>query len=641
MYWPRPSSVLLLLLCGAVQAQEALGSWPTLPRGQASIAVMDRSGHFLGRLQPQKRYWVSLDRIPAFLQKALLAVEDSRFYEHGGVDYQGIARAVVKDVIKGKLVQGGSTITQQLIKNKYLSSERSLDRKLKEANMAMDFEKRYSKRQILEMYFNEIYYGNGIWGIAQAARFYFDKSPEDLSDAECLLLAGVPKNPSGYNPFGEAEHVSSRRNMVLRRLQDLHLVSPMQTESLCRAWVTRPANPAPEILVQIRSRLVERFGAEAVEQGGLHVFTTVDLTLQKQAELALREGVKRLAPGLQGAILCMDPTSGDILAAVGDAVGGQSALNRAFLARRQPGSSIKPLIYTAALEKGLTAADVRSDEPVSYDRGNGHTWTPQNYAGERFGNMPLRQALAHSSNTIAVKVLDEVGVPSFVEFAGRMGLRLHPENGLSLALGTDEVSLKELAQAYTPLAAGGVRAEARLILRIHNLRQGTWQEDAPLLTPACSPQAAFIATQMMKEVLATGTAKGLHAFAQAHPAAGKTGTTDNYVDAWFVGYTPALLTGVWLGCDRPKSMGRGFTGGSAAAPIWGAFMRKAVSFRPAEDFPRPEGVTSLFIDPATGQPATPDSPVKLEEWFVSGSEPGGSGIKPLEAPLPEPERPEE
>jgi 1A family penicillin-binding protein len=620
-------------LSASQPAQSSFATCPPLPTGVTSITVLDSQGKYVGRIPPQNRYWASLDRIPSFLQQALLAVEDARFYEHSGIDFRSIARAAIKDVLKGRMAEGGSTITQQLIKNKFLSSTRTLDRKLEEAKLAMEFEKQYTKPQILEMYFNEIYYGNGAQGIVQAARLYFDKSPEELTEGECLLLAGVPKNPSRYNPFGKAADVAGRRDIVLKRMEDLHLISPQRKLALqAHGAATHPLGQAPQYLAQIRAQLIGRLGPEAVELGGLEVVAALDLDLQHQAEKTLRDGVKRLSPGLQGALVCVDPTTGDVLAAVGDADGVHGAINRAFVSRRQPGSAIKPLIYAAALEKGLTAASLWSDDPVGYDAGKGQVWRPQNYGREQFGELSLRQALAHSDNIITVKVLEVVGVPPFVAFAGRMGLSLHAQNGLSLALGTDEVTLKDLVQAYAPLATGGMKAEARTILRIYDRKHQAWIENPPILSQVLSPAASFVTTQMLKDVLTYGTAKSLHTFSQAHSSAGKTGTTDNYVDAWFIGYTPTLVTGIWIGYDQPRSGGKGFTGGAVAAPIWERFMNKVVTSRPEVDFTRPETVLTRRVDPTTGLLAREECPQKQDEFFITGTEPAEYCTRHGEAP---------
>ena len=552
----------------------------------------------------------------------MVAVEDARFYEHGGIDVRGIARALVKDVVKGRMAEGGSTITQQLIKNRYLTGAKTIERKIDEARMAMDFEVKYSKRQILEMYFNEIYYGNGAWGIAQAARLYFDKNPEELNEAECAMLAGVQKNPGRYNPLGKAALVTGRRDVVLKRMEELGMITLRQKQQL-RAHPPAVVKPgqAPQYLAQVRGKLIERYGADVIEQGGLEVTAALDLNLQKQAEQILRDGVKRISPELQGALVCLDPATGDVLAAVGGVDVTQGGYSRAFTARRQPGSAIKPLIYAAALDKGITASSIWDDTPAAYNRGNGEVWRPLNYGREQYGELSLRQALAYSNNVIAVKLLDTVGVPDFIDFAGRMGLSLRKENGLSLALGTDEVSLNELVQAYTPLATAGMRTEARVIIRVYDSRRRSWTENPPAITPVLAPATAYVTTQILKDVLTYGTGKGLKKFSQAHPAAGKTGTTDDYRDAWFVGYTPQIITGVWVGYDKPRPGGKGFTGGAIAAPIWERFMRKAVAAKPGSDFIKPDTVVSVTIDPTNGCRATEGSPQRRDEYYIVGTEP--------------------
>lgn len=621
-------------------AQENFATYPPLPVGSSSIRVFDNQGRFVGRILPEKRYWVTIDRIPLFLQQAVVAVEDARFYEHGGIDVRGIARALVKDVVKRRLAEGGSTITQQLIKNRYLTGAKTIERKIEEARLAMEFEEKYTKKQILEMYFNEIYYGNGAWGLAQAARLYFDKSPEELSDAECAMLAGVQKNPSRYNPLGKPAHVTGRRDAVLTRMVATGMLSARQRQQLRAAppAVVKPGQ-APQYLAHVRTKLIERYGAEIVEQGGLEVTAALDLNLQKQAEQALREGIRRISPDLQGALVCLDPATGDLLAAVGGVETVPGGYNRAFLARRQPGSSIKPLIYAAALEKGFTAASIMDDTPAVYDRGNGEPWKPLNYGREQYGELPLRQALAYSSNIIAVKLLDAIGVPYFADFAARLGLPQRVQNGLSLALGTDEVTLSDLVLAYAPLASGGSRPEARTIIRIYDRNRRTWTDTPPLASPVLAPATAYVTTQMLKDVLTYGTAKGLRRFSHDRPSAGKTGTTDDYRDAWFIGYTPQLITGVWAGYDKPRPGGKGFTGGAIAAPVWERFMRKAVASRPVTDFSRPETVVAVSIDPSTGFLSTEQCPQKREEFYIAGTEPseycpkhGGTVLPPVSLP---------
>ncbi|HEY6874402.1 MAG TPA: PBP1A family penicillin-binding protein [Geobacteraceae bacterium] len=635
---------LAVSLVSSAGAQENFVTYPLLPAGYSSIKVFDNQGRYVGRILPEKRYWVPIDRIPAFLQKAVVAVEDARFYEHNGIDVRGIARALVKDVVKRRMAEGGSTITQQLIKNKFLSKEKTIDRKLEEARLALEFERKYTKKQILEMYFNEIYYGNGAWGIAQAARLYFDKNPEELTDAECSLLAGVQKAPGRYNPLGKPADVVRRRDVVLSRMLDQGMITTRQKQDL-RAHPAPVVQPVkvPQYLARVRDKLIERYGPEVIEQGGLEVTAALDLNLQKLAEETLRDGVTRISPQLQGALLCLDPATGNVLAAVGGVDYAKSPYDRAFAAKRQPGSSIKPLIYAAALEKGIAPSSIWNDAPVAYNRGNNEAWKPLNYGGEQYGDITLRQALAHSNNVVTVKLLETIGVPYFVEFAGKIGLPLRAQNDLSLALGTEEVTLNDLVLAYAPLADGGSRPEPRIIIRIYDRNRRAWTENPPAVTPVLAPATAFITTQMLKDVMTYGTAKGLRKFSQERPSAGKTGTTSDYRDAWFIGYTPQMVTGVWVGYDKPKPGGKGFTGGAVAAPIWGRFMRQALAAKPVVDFPKPDTVVSVAIDPATGYLATPDCPVKRDEFYIPGTEPtehcpkhGGEAAKPLPPPLPQP-----
>lgn len=644
-YSPLMVFFLVSSLVSSVLAQENFATYPPLPPGYSSIKVFDSKGRFVGRISPEKRFWVSIDRIPLFLQNALVAIEDSRFYEHGGIDVRGIARALVKDVVKGKLAEGGSTITQQLIKNRYLSGEKTIDRKFREAQLAIEFEHKYTKKQILEMYLNEIYYGNGAWGIAQASRLYFDKNPEELTDAECSLLAGVPKSPARYNPQGKASRVTGRRDLVLKRMVELKMITIRQQKYLrAHPPAVVPRGQAPYYLAHIRNKLIERYGPGIAEQGGLDVTAALDLNLQKLAEKSLREGVKRISPQLQGALLCLDPNTGDVLAAAGGVDFALSAYDRAFSARRQPGSAIKPLIYAAALEKGFTPGSIFNDTPVAYNKGNGETWKPLNYGREAFGELTLRQALAYSNNVITVKLLEAIGVPYFVEFARKLGLSLRLNNDLSLALGTEEVTLSDLVLAYTPLANGGSRPESRTIIRIYDHNRHTWAEMPAAVTPVLSPATAFVTTQMLKDVMIYGTAKTLNKFSRERPSAGKTGTTDDYRDAWFIGYTPQVITGIWVGYDKPRPGGKSFTGGAVAAPIWGRFMRQALAARPVVDFPKPDTVVSVSIDPATGKLATADCPVKRDEFYIAGTQPteycpkhGGEPLKPSSPDLPLPD----
>lgn len=630
--------LLALVITATAFAQETIATYPPLPTGYTSIRVFDSHGQFAGRILTTKRYWVRIDQVPVFLQKALIAIEDARFYEHGGIDMRGIARAMVKDVMKGRMAEGGSTITQQLIKNKYFHGEKTIERKVREGILAMEYEQKYTKKQILEMYFNEVYFGNGAWGIAQAARLYFDKPPQELNQIECVLLAAVPKAPTRYNPSGDKAMINKRKNLILKRMMTLKMITAQQEKKLrSRPISVIKSGEAPSYLAHVRYKLIEHYGPEIVDQGGLDVITAMNLPMQRLAEKALQEGVRRISPQLQGALLALDPNTGDVLAAVGGVDFAQNPYDRAFFAKRQPGSAIKPLLYAAALEKGYTAGTIFNDAPVTYNRGNNEKWTPHNYDRKLYGDLSLRQALAYSNNIISVKLLDAIGVPYFIDFAAQLGLNLQTTNDLTLALGSGEVTLHDLVSAYAPFANGGLRPQSRTILRIYDRQHQSWTETPPAITPALAPATAFVTTQMLKDVLTYGTAKTLKSFALQQQAAGKTGTTDDYRDAWFIGYTPQIITGVWVGYDKPRPGGPGFTGGAVCAPIWGRFMRGALAGKPVFDFPKPDTVVTVLIDPTTNELATPLCPVQREEFYIMDTQPtkpcekhGGPNLEPVE-----------
>ncbi|GAB4303697.1 MAG: PBP1A family penicillin-binding protein [Desulfuromonadia bacterium] len=612
--------VLVVSTLSPSVAEEPVARFPLLPSGFQPVRVFDRHGTFVGRILPERRYWTPLERIPLFLQKAVVAVEDARFYEHPGIDVKGIARALVKDVIKGRLVEGGSTITQQLVKNRHLSAEKSIDRKIEEARLAIDYEKRYTKQQILEMYLNEIYYGNGAWGIAQAARLYFDKEPEALTEGECLVLAGIPKNPGRYNPRGKAEDVNRRRDVVLKRMEELGIITAAKRRALRATRVVyTPPDQTSEYLALVRERLQGRYGTEIIERGGIEVTASLDLRLQKIAEQVIRTGVRRRDPSLQGALVAVDPNTGDILAMVGGIDYPKDTFNRALLGRRQPGSAIKPFLLAAAVEQGVTAVDLLDDDPVSYPAGGGKVWTPQNYGDERFGVLSLRRAIAISNNVIAVKLLDRIGIDPFVSTLERVGIQVS-ERDLTLSLGTSPVSLHDLVRGYIPFANGGTFVDTRVIVRIYDRIFRQWQETGVFARGALAPATSFIVTSILRDVLTDGTARSARALARTHPLAGKTGTTTDGRDAWFVGYAPDLLAGVWVGYDRGKTGGKGFTGASVALPLWRQFMERFLEKRSPLDFPVPHEVVRVRIDPDTGCRVDEGVADGVMEYFAPGTE---------------------
>ena len=457
-----------------------------------------------------------------------------------------------------------------------------------------------------------------------------------MNETECAILAATPKAPARYNPSGEPARVVKRKNLVLARMAALKIITARKEKALrSRRYSVIKRGEGPSYLAHVRYKLIETYGQGIIEQGGLDVITAMDLPMQRMAERTLSEGVRRISPRIQGALLALDPHTGDILAAVGGVDFAKNPYDRTFFAKRQPGSAIKPLIYAAALDKGYTASTIFNDAPVAYNRGNNEKWTPQNYEHKHYGDLSLRQALAYSNNVITVKLLDDIGVPYFVDVAARLGLTLRTPNDLSLALGSEDVTLHDLVSVYSPFANGGMRPQSRTILRIYDRNRQTWTETPVNLASVLSPATAFVTTQMLRDVLTYGTAKTLKSFALKRQAAGKTGTTDDYRDAWFIGYTPQVITGIWVGYDKPQPGGPGFTGGAVCAPIWGNFMRGALAGKPVVDFPRPDTVVSVLIDPTTNQLATPLCSVTREEFYIEGTQPtkhcekhGGADIEP-------------
>ena len=473
----------------AVQAQEKMATYPTFPPGYTSIKVFDNQSRFVGRILPEKRYWASIDQIPIFLQNALVAIEDARFYEHGGIDLRGITRALVKDVIKGETGRGGlddhPAVDQEQI---FFRQKNHRDGRSRKACSALEYERKYTKKQILEMYFNEVYFGNGAWGIVQAARLYFDKYPQELTEAECALLAGVPKAPTRYNPLGKPAITRDRKNLILKRMAELKMITPGREKKLRLQpiAVVQPGE-APYYLAHIRNKLIERYGAEIIEQGGLDVIAAMDLKLQRLAERVLARGHRTDFPQAPGRTAVPGPSYRGYPGGGGGDRFQAKPYNRAFFAKRQPGSAIKPLIYAAALEKGITAGSIWNDDPVILSRNEHADWKPRNYGNEHYGNLPLRQALAYSDNIITIKLLEAIGVPDFVRFAGKLGLSLRSPNDLSLALGTDEVTLSDLMLAYAPLANGGSRPSRRTIIRIYERYQEQLDGDPPRGQPGPFP----------------------------------------------------------------------------------------------------------------------------------------------------------
>ena len=604
-----------------------------------STVVYSSDNKLICQFYQQKRLFVSLDQIPKTLIDTFLAVEDSKFYSHHGLDYKAIIRAFWVNFKAGKIKEGGSTITQQLSKVLFLTPKRNFARKIKEAILALQIEKKYTKDEILELYLNQIYFGNGAYGVESAARTIFGKTIQELDLAQTAMIAGLPNSPNRYSPQNNFSLALRRRNHVLKRMVGEQVISEEQFFSA----VTSPMEIlpkkggviAPYFSEYIRQYLEKKYGANLLYKGGLKVYTTLDSKMQEAAEEAVYTGLKiiderrqkRAYPdddqSPQAALIAIDPQNGFVKCMVGGRDFKSSQFNRATQAQRQPGSAMKPIIYAAAIEQGFTAADVIIDSPfiLPNSDGRGKSWKPENFSKRFYGPTTLRQALEKSRNVVTVKLLNKIGIDTALSRALKMGIKSPLAPYLSLALGSSEVTLLELTSAYGALANLGVHIEPVFVERILDREEKIIDEHSfSRQQRALSAQTAYIVTNMLYGVIQRGTA----GFAKRlpFPLAGKTGTTDNFKDAWFIGYSPELVAGVWLGMDKNQSLGKGETGGKAACPIWTSFMGKALeSYKNIPEFPIPSGVYFDYIDPVTGLLAEEDSQNKFLEVFKEGNGP--------------------
>ncbi len=590
----------------------------------------------------QVREWIPMAQIPPQIVETVLAIEDRRFYSHFGIDPIAVGRAVWTNVTKGGVVQGGSTITQQLAKNLFYSPQRTMGRKFKEALAALVLEVKYTKQNILESYLNEIYLGQAgfvsIYGVSEAAHRYFGKTLQQLTVEEVAMVAGLIKGPNSYAPTKHPDLAKQRRDVVLRRLRELGLLTE---EALHRAAneplrVTPPEDvltDAPYFLDAVL-RQVEEAGAVPIPEG-MRIDSTLDPMIQQAATESLEKGLAKLEKtypylnssqeSMQGAVVVIDPKNGSVLALVGGRDYRRSQFNRALQARRQPGSLFKPFVYLAALEAAregqagqLTAASLLTDEPVTFESGAG-PWSPQNYDKQFHGPITVRNALEQSLNVPAVQAAKTVGTKPIVQLLRRLGVTSAIGDDLSsVALGSSSVSLMEITAAYGAIANGGIAVKPTAVRSTRD-RQGdmVWNT-VPDRQQATSPQGAYVLTSLLEGVIQRGTASKAKVLGLQGAAAGKTGTTDGYRDAWFVGYTSDVAIGVWVGFDDERSLR--LTGAQAALPIWMDIARRVIPPNvPA--FVAPSGVVTRDIDPKTGQLATSQCPERVAEVFIEGTEP--------------------
>ncbi|MFI5341236.1 MAG: penicillin-binding protein 1A [Candidatus Methylomirabilales bacterium] len=681
----------------------------------------------------QRRILLPLTKIPVQLRQAVLATEDSHFYEHRGLYPRAIARAMIMNVISRRKSQGGSTITQQLARVLFLTPEKSFTRKIKEALLAVEIEKHYSKDKILELYFNQVYFGHGAYGVEAAAQTYFKKSVGELSLAEAAMLAGLPSAPNRFSPILEPARARRRRDHVLNRMVEMKFISREQAATAGRTpfdetLFTRSRTFAPYFVEHVRQSLEETYGAYMLYNSGLKVYTTLNLRMQRAAEEALVGGLRDLDkargyrpqeergsevararigpytartgeilpgtimrvkpkslevqvgryrgeiplesmkwtkitnlaeafregdpilvqvlsvddrrkvldltleqdPELEGALVALDPRDGAIKALIGGYDFDRSKFNRATQAKRQPGSAFKPFVYATAFDRGLTPSTIIEDSPVTfYFRVAGKVveWSPENYDRKFHGAMTLRRALENSINVVTVKLIEHIGVDPVVRMAHQMGIEsdLRPE--VALALGVSEVTPLELVSAYGVIADGGVRAEPFAIRKVTDSHGRILDDHIAEPQEVMRPETAYVLTNVMKGVVEHGT--GARARVLKRPLAGKTGTSSEATDVWFVGFTPNLVAGVWIGYDVKRSLGSAETGSHLALPLWINFMQKALGDLPPDDFPVPENVVAIPVNYMTGLPVPRDEKGAILEYFIKGTEP-----KPLEAKAP-------
>jgi penicillin-binding protein 1B len=607
----------------------------------------------------ENRRPVHVTDLPRRLVDAVLAAEDRRFFEHHGIDGRGVARALVANLRSGRVVQGGSTLTQQVIKNFFLTPARTWRRKATEAVMALLLEWRYSKLEILELYLNEIYFGQrgamGIHGVREASRFYFGKEPRDLTLAETAMLAGLIRAPGKFAPTRDPERARSRRNQVLVTLRNDGKISEEELEE-ARTEPLPERLPSPEPVVApyyvefVQAELQGRHSAEDLVSQGFRIFTSLDVSLQLAAEKAVARGLERLeqarpewrkrepADRLQAAVVAIQPSTGEIRAMVGGRSYAESQFDRATQARRQIGSLFKPIVALAAFEEEeresggrFTPARRLEDAPFTW-RYDGRSWTPANFADRYLGEVTMRDAIEHSLNAATARLAEDVGLPRILQLSTRLGLPKPKLAVPSVVLGTIEASPLEVAQAYAAISSLGFRTDALSIRSVHDA-EGLPIERATLTAEqVVSPRVAHLVTSLLEGVVDRGTARGIREAGIRAPVAGKTGTTNDGRDAWFVGFVPDLLTVVWVGFDRGEPAG--LTGSRAALPIWIDVMKEAIAARPATPFLVPPGIRTVEIDPASGGLATPGCRDRRTESFLDGSEP----VAPcaLHARAPEP-----
>jgi penicillin-binding protein 1A len=602
-------------------------------RPSIASRVYDDNNELVDEFFLEDRKIVKIEEVPKVVHYAFVASEDSRFYQHQGLDIQSIFRAMFKNFEAGHIVQGASTITQQVAKMMYLSPEKKYIRKLKEAILAYKIDTYLSKDEILNLYLNQIYLGHGTYGIEAAALGYFGKTAKELTLPEAALLAGLPKAPNTYSPFLYFDKAKQRQAYVLERMVEDGYISkeemnkayavPLQLRSM------RPKDKIAAYFVEnVRRYVQEKYGADVLYKEGLSIYTTLNLPAQQDARDAVEKGLTELEErqkyerGLvQGALFCMDVKTGAIRAMVGGRDFNKSEFNRATQSRRQAGSAFKPLIYTAAFDKGLNPSTRFVDSPIIIEDPTAEDglWKPRNFDEKFLGPTTMRTALVQSRNVVTVKILQEIGVDYAASYATNMGISSPITRTLSLALGVSGVTLEELVRAYGVLANQGKKVTPYFIKKIVDRTGNVFEETKVQSEQVIDPRIAFMTSYIMRDVVESGTGRRVKSIGR--PVAGKTGTTNDYRDAWFLGFTPSLITGVWVGFDQEISLGKLEVGGRAAAPIWLYFMEKALQNTPVEAFHTPDGIVFVKVDAKTGKPVSASESGTIYECFLDSAQP--------------------
>lgn len=623
--------------------------------------IYDRQGRLMGRLTVVRRVNVPIEKVPEHVRKAFLATEDRRFYDHNGLDWRGFIRAGLRNVGALGVREGFSTITMQVARNTFIAEHfvgtRTMRRKLMELRLSRLIEQSLTKDQILALYLNVIYLGNGVYGVEAASRDLFGKSVDDVSIAEGAMLAALPKGPSAYTPRNNRKRALVRRDLVLglmRRegyLDDIGLVAARAEPLRIASQEWRPPQPDDSYALDAVRAFVDST-VHALNEPDIStdyaVYTTLDLVAQRAGDKA----VKRRATAIQqearywsgknggtveGAMVAIDPRNGDVRALVGGRQYERGSFNRALAAHRQPGSAFKPFVYAAALASGFTPASLVDDEPVEVEQ-DGRIWTPANYGGEYMGRVTLRRALMKSSNAAAVRVSRVVGEQRVIQAAHRNGIVSPLSPVPAIALGALEVTPIELVTAYAPFGNGGLRVRPRLVRRIERADGSVlWSQESSAPVPVMDPRDAYQLTSMLRSVVDRGTATAIRAYGVTQPVAGKTGTTNNGADVWFVGYTKSLVAGFWFGYDTPHSITGDASGGRLAAPAWAEFYQQGWRDRSADtDWQPPAGMIPRLIDAETGMLAGDWCPITQREWFKPGTEPTEICDEHFELPEAEP-----